>query len=300
MIILLLSLVYFLLPTNKILLINQKIYANDSRIFNVLNQKGGWEKWWPNHKRNKKNDIYFYKDFSFEITNRTNSVVNVLLKNRISTKSEIIFTNLDEGLTSVKWVANYLYPKNPIERIYANNEPKKIEVAIIELLQYLKKYSENEDKVYGIPIRFSKISDTVMLATKTILPYYPTTQQVYESIAQLKQQILKQNVQQTNLVMLNITAIDKINYQVIIAIPINKIIKPSGNTFINKMILGNVLVSQVKGGQKTIENAFVQMKNYCNAHKLTSPAMPFQLLITNRSLEPDTTKWITKINYPIY
>lgn len=299
-IILLIGVGYFLLPTKKTLLVTQKIYTTNNIAFKVLIQKGGWEKWWPNYKKTKKSDIYFYKGFSFEITHRTNSAINILIKSETNTESVITFNNLEDGLIKVNWVAQILYPKNPIKRMIANNQPEKITVAITGLLKHLKLYLENEDKVYGIPIRLGKITDTVMLATKLVLPYYPSNKQVYESIAQLKKQIKNQNAQQTNVEMLNITAIDKKNFQVTIAIPINKTIKPSAKTFINKMIVGNVLVSQVKGGRKTIENAFVQMKNYCNAHKLTSPAMPFQILLTNRMLQPDSTKWLTKINYPIY
>jgi hypothetical protein len=41
------------------------------------------------------------------------------------------------------------------------------------------------------------------------------------------------------------------------------------------------------------------MKAYMKDFKLTSPAMPFELLVTNRANEPDTSKWVTKIYYPI-
>ena len=31
---------------------------------------------------------------------------------------------------------------------------------------------------------------------------------------------------------------------------------------------------------------------------LSSPAIPFESLVTNRMQEPDTSKWVTKIYYP--
>jgi hypothetical protein len=42
------------------------------------------------------------------------------------------------------------------------------------------------------------------------------------------------------------------------------------------------------------------MENYARDHKKQSPAIPYQLLVTNRLTEADTTKWITQINYPVF
>jgi hypothetical protein len=66
------------------------------------------------------------------------------------------------------------------------------------------------------------------------------------------------------------------------------------------MIAGNILVAEVKGGPYTVTNAFNSLHDYVTDHDLQSPAIPFQSLITNRLQQPDSTKWITKIYYPIY
>jgi hypothetical protein len=42
------------------------------------------------------------------------------------------------------------------------------------------------------------------------------------------------------------------------------------------------------------------MKNYVEDNKKTSPAIPYQSLITNRLTETDTTKWVTKLYYPVF
>ena len=36
-----------------------------------------------------------------------------------------------------------------------------------------------------------------------------------------------------------------------------------------------------------------------NDHSLSAPVIPFEYIITDRSKEPDTSKWITKICFPI-
>jgi len=101
--------------------------------------------------------------------------------------------------------------------------------------------------------------------------------------------------------MLNVTEINEYQYQITVALPINKTIPTEGTTTINKMPKGdNLLVMDVKGGQNTINNALSQLKIYMKDHRLVSPAMPYQSLITDRSVEKDTSKWVTKIYYPIF
>ena len=64
--------------------------------------------------------------------------------------------------------------------------------------------------------------------------------------------------------------------------------------------MGNILTGEVKGGTYTINQAEMELKNFVTDFKRISPAIPYQSLITNRLQEKDTTKWITKLYYPIY
>ena len=85
-----------------------------------------------------------------------------------------------------------------------------------------------------------------------------------------------------------------------VAIPINKVI-PENEKFVSKrMVPGKILVAQVRGGTYTTAAALRKLEIYMDDNRLSSPAIPFESLLTNRIEEPDTTKWITKIYYPIY
>jgi len=44
----------------------------------------------------------------------------------------------------------------------------------------------------------------------------------------------------------------------------------------------------------------LEMNQYFADHNRTSMAIPFSYLITNRSEQPDTLKWITKIYAPVF
>jgi hypothetical protein len=124
---------------------------------------------------------------------------------------------------------------------------------------------------------------------------------VYENIKQLKDQARAQGAKETNFPMLNVNQTDDKQYETRIALPIDKLINPVERSSINKLVRGgNLLVADVKGGPNTVHNAFSQVKIFMKDYGLISPAMPFESLVTDRSVEKDTAKWVTKIYYPIF
>jgi hypothetical protein len=62
---------------------------------------------------------------------------------------------------------------------------------------------------------------------------------------------------------------------------------------------GNILITEVKGGQNEITNAYKQIQNYVSDYNRSAPAIPFESLVTDRRKEPDSSKWITRIYYPV-
>ena len=90
-------------------------------------------------------------------------------------------------------------------------------------------------------------------------------------------------------------------YYVMVGIPVNTNLNSDNKAFqIKKMVLGDILTTEVMGGPYTVQNALNQLKFYINDNKMASPAIPYESLVTNRLLQPDSTKWITKIYYPVF
>jgi hypothetical protein len=63
---------------------------------------------------------------------------------------------------------------------------------------------------------------------------------------------------------------------------------------------GNILVAEVKGGPHAIRKCMEAVDAYVKDRRILSPAMPFQRMVTDRKAEPDTNRWVTTINYPIF
>jgi hypothetical protein len=99
--------------------------------------------------------------------------------------------------------------------------------------------------------------------------------------------------------MLNVAKIDGKRFRIMVAIPVNKALQDNDPFAFKRMVPGNILVTTVKGGRYTIEKAFAEMELYIKDNELTPPAIPFESMVTDRSKEPDTSKWVTRIYYPI-
>lgn len=163
----------------------------------------------------------------------------------------------------------------------------------------LQSFLGKNENIYGFAINRTTVTDTLLMTTKVNLIHYPSTTEVYNLITRLKQYIFRQGAKETNYPMLHILKTDSNRYQTMVAIPVDTVIENNENFVFKRMVPGNILVAEVKGGSHKIENAFAEMETYVKDHALTPPAIPFELLITNRMNEPDTVKWITRIYYPI-
>ena len=96
--------------------------------------------------------------------------------------------------------------------------------------------------------------------------------------------------------MLNVSKPDIVNYVVRVAIPFWAITEQT--TFVLKeWSQANMISENITGGPHSVSVAFKAMDAYVGDYQKTIPAIPFQSLITDRSVEADTSKWITKIYY---
>ena len=278
--------------------INEVSELNTSRF--LLHEKN-WAKWWPGQKSATDNKLFTYNGTTYRFEKSTNSGVTLVITNAdVELETGINFLADDNLKVKVTWTAQMHSGNNIIKRIRQYGYAEKVSRDMAAILKHFKTFLENERNVYGFHIRLSKVKDPVMLATSDTLDKYPDIQIVDQMIKKLRNQIKLQNGNETNYPMLNINRVSKNQYQVMVAIPTDKELKPTARIFVNKMVLGNILEADVKGGRGTINDAFNELRNFSKDYHFTSPAMPFESMVTDRSIEKDTSKWITKIYYPIY
>ena len=85
-----------------------------------------------------------------------------------------------------------------------------------------------------------------------------------------------------------------------VAIPVDRVLQDTKNIVFKRMVPGNILIGEVKGGKCRVAESMHQMENYVNDYKRSAPAIPFESLVTDRMVQKDTTEWVTRIYYPVY
>ncbi len=264
----------------------------------LLNEKN-WHSWWPESINNTNDSVFPYKNFEYAVNWKMFSGDSILIKSNGSfIRSLINVVSISKDSVGFQWEAELQSQVNIFNRIRNYYTKKKLENNADVILNALKNHLENDKKVYGINIEHRMVVDTLLISTKKTFAAYPTVEQVYELVNDLKKYIISNAALQTNPPMLHVVQ-DSNLFKTMVAIPINKTFQNSERFIIKKMVAGKILISEIKGGSGNAEAGIKILESYMDDYHLTSPAISFQSMVTDRQKEKDSTKWITKIYYPI-
>src|SRR4029077_17614911 len=127
-----------------------------------------------------------------------------------------------------------------------------------------------------------------------------STKDVYGLIEKLRDYLPKEGANEVGYPMLNVTRKEQGDYTAMVAIPVDKQMKGTSEIAPKQMLPnGFILTAIVKGGDDAIKKGLAAIANYITDYQKSVIAIPFESLITDRSKETDTTKWVTKIYYPV-
>ena len=271
----------------------------------ILFNDDSWKKWFPSTSEKEKGGTavqdYSFNNYQYKLQGkRTSSILFDIYKgNTVFTSSLNLFYE-DKNSAILEWNALLPASNNPLKKLQAYFVAKKIKKDLTSILKELEFFFTKTENIYGCLIEEKLVEDSVLMATDTISKGYPSTEFIYRLIDNLKKNMMGNSIKETGFPMLNTTTKDSIHYIVKVAIPVNKEMPSSGNISYKKMMkTGNILVAEVKGGPHIINKTFIQMENYVTDHERIAPAIPFLSLVTNRMEEPDSSKWVTRIYYPV-
>jgi effector-binding domain-containing protein len=294
--------VYFIIPqkikTSKAI----EIDATDVNVSKFLVNKKAWSKWWPGSRPNIDSFSFKFNNVDYMLLQSTNDEMRLDIKQKdIEQSSVVTYAATGDGICKVTWLAEKQSSLNPFKRIAECIKVKHTATDIEAILKAFKKFMETDTNVYGLKIKIEKVKYPIVLASTINTKDYPSPAVVYNLVNTLKKYAQSKGAVILDSAMLNIHPNETNGYQAMVAIPVSKAIQPGVNMVINKLVKGgNLLEADIKGGKTTILNTFAQLKLYQKAHHLISPAMPYELLTTNRMAEKDTAKWLTKIYWPIF
>ena len=292
--------VYLFIPNFVSISSSLPVNATRDGIYRNLQDEKNWNNWWP-EKNNNKTNQFFYQGFQFSLDDRkVTSLIISVSKNNISAITSLDLISINKDSANLIWEGIVPTSYNPIKRLQKYFGAKQINRDIGMLLKNMRVFFSKPENIYGFTIRQEPVVDSILVSTFATSKGYPSTVFIYHLLDQLKEYIKNQSAKETGYPMLNINTEDSINYLTRVAIPVDKELKSSGNISYKHMLgRGKILVAEVKGGPGAINNAFYQMKNYVNDYQRIAPAIPFLSLVTDRMKEPDSSKWITRIYYPV-
>ena len=261
----------------------------------LLTNYNSWANWWPGK------NVFAFNGEQFKPKGNAFNVLDIDIYSggdTISSRMELAFVNEDS--ITIIWSATKLTSNNPFKRFSDYKDGRQTKKNINKLLEHIRSFFQKPENIYGFAVQKTKVVDSVLISTRRSFDHQPGEKDIDAMIQSLKKYIAENKAIEKNYPMLNVLMIDSSHYEVMTAIPVDRAL-PDTDKFATKFMLkgGNILEGQVQGGPYTIESGVSQLEIYRADHQYTSPAIPYQLLVTDRAKEADTTKWITKLYYPV-
>ena len=264
-----------------------------------------WAKWWnytdstsalsiATAPFTKNGDVFrlaqkFYKSVDISILHKAET---------LNSKLVIIPLTLDS--TGIQWKTELPSGNDPFTKTIKYFEAKKIKNNMDQVLASFSGFLSSIENVYGIHIEKNHLKDTLYVTAKAELTHYPSTEELYTLIKKIQVYTTGNGVQQSGNPIFNVTQMDNNRYQMMAGIPVNQLVKEVNGFSMKNMVKGFFMITEVVGGNHTIEKASENLQQFFFDYRKTSMAMNFTMLVTDRLFQPDSSKWITKLYRPVY
>jgi hypothetical protein len=251
----------------------------------------------------EKNDEGFsYNGVQYKIYKPYSDFIQIEIKSgNIQTISNLFPVNIYRDSPAIQWMVEYNAGFTPWGRILSYREAIKIKESISGLLDSMKNYADNTVNIYGFPIEEIALKkDTIVLSTYLKTNTYPSVTDIYKQVQKLNDYAVAQKANADDVPMISVKQIDSLHFETMIGLPINKDIQKSKDILVKHMPFnGKMFVTVVNGGNYSIQNGFKAMDLFHQDSKRPMMAISYQLMITDRSKETDTTKWVTQLYHPV-
>ncbi|MHA4844719.1 GyrI-like domain-containing protein [Flavitalea antarctica] len=285
--------VYLLIPSRLIIsevgIINCSLPAAQRFLF----EQNKWPQWINHDSLSSHGHIY-------KVTNTTFTKTDIQIDSdgeSYTTTLRLIPFNTDS--IGIEWGDTLYTGNNPFTRIGQYQKAKALKKQMDVVMSQMTAFLNDKRRIYAADIVRAQLKDDPLLSKRIIMHRYPTAEDAYQLIEELKKNALAQGDSAIGPAMKYSSQLDSNSHELMVAIPTSRLLR-SNNGFIAKgLVGGNLIATRIKGGEWTIQKAWESIRQYKADYKLSSPAIPFESMITDRTREPDTSRWITTIYYPL-
>jgi hypothetical protein len=291
---------YLFVPAVLKVNVEKKMVANLNAANRFLAKPAEWVKALPNASLNNQTISWDEQELTIGepiFNGRTIDWNNASVRN----KTILVMVNTHKDSIQLNWTTSFQNSKNPFARVANYFKVKNLASKMSAAAAALANHWGNWEKMYGLKVEFTKIKNDNMMGAKLQTAQYPDYATIYGLIEQVQLHVRSQQATIIDSPMLNIDWLpDLKKYQTYIAIPIDQELSNNGQFVFKKMFKGNALHANLMGGDSSIQKGLQTIQQFYEDFQLTSPAIPFQVLSTNRLATKDSAQWKTDLYYPIF
>jgi hypothetical protein len=298
--------VYLFIPSTITVSGKKAIDCNVAAANRFLQNPAQWSAWWPGKQvsispASSPYGLFTYNDRSYAIEKIRYNSLGVSASSGIGRYSGAInILPYTKDTTIIEFHFSRQTSLNPISRLSDFRESKRFQKDILAVEDSLRNFLHDKQKVYGINFRRILNGERALMVLDSTFDHKPGTNEVNGYLAKLRAAVKRLGATEINHPMLHISTADSIKYFMMIAVQTNIRLELEGKMYYKHTYPGYVLVTDVTGGPGTVDKTIAELQTYIRDYEIVSPAIPYAEMITDRSREPDTSKWISRIFFPVF
>ncbi len=315
-----LGVIAFILPSKVHIERSINIKAPKEVVFDQVNNLQNWEKWSPWQHIDTAMDLKYFgnekgEGAGFEWkSDQSNvgcgSVTIFASKPYDSIYAEIdflskgkgnlyyLFKKSDSG-TKVKWIFELNLGYNPITRYIGLFMNKRIGKNFENGLDSLKQVAENISTRHQLITKEIKVLAFTYIGIREKIKPVELGQKMGINFKELKMFIEKNKLKMTNVAFSIYYSFTKDEVEYEAGIPVEKCKTGNNKIKIGQMKACKAIVTDYYGPYSGLGKEYEVIEKWIVDNKKKISGLPFEMYITGPITEKDSTKWLTKIYYPV-
>ncbi|HJV20043.1 MAG TPA: hypothetical protein VJ552_09225 [Sediminibacterium sp.] len=295
----LIALVSFLLPSEQKISHSVIVDCPTEAPTRLVSNPAKWSAWWPGQQLN--DSVWSSGQTLFQVQKiLLNGFQAQTRKGRLQGFVDFNFFMAANGGTQFNINGIYRFSSNPFTKTLQYISMMDTKKTLLHFMQQVEVNFSNIEKVYGFNIERKQLVHTAYVSLKQPFDHQPSVVEIDSLVKELKQYIASQQGREMDAPIMNVYTGETGAVEAMVAIATDREL-PSTNRFLLKNMVRNgyVMVAEVKGGPQVIDSCKKELENYVLDYRKSSPAIPFQQMITDRVKEKDSSRWITRLFYPV-
>ncbi len=266
--------------------------------FRAIRDTGDWRKWWPSGTVDK-HGTYLFDGIRFGPPVFYYNAVGLDADDgHLKTKTRLLIIPVGMDSILLAWSDSVLASGSRFARWKAKDAAGARGNRLDTILASLQHYLADPINVYGFRIVRETSRDSTLITVSFQTPDSPGTVQVYQKLDGLKNFIAAQHAEIMNFPMMHIDGKPG-SYTTMLAYPVNKVLPDSGPYKFKRFLPWKMISAEVRGGEAAIRTGYRSFYQYIQDYSIPVMANGFSFLVTDRSREPDSSKWVTRFSVPI-